>query len=112
MVPAALEVMAAWGFDYRTQLIWAKDKIGLGEWIRLQHEVLLIGRRGAFPPPPTGVRSPSIITAPRAEHSAKPDVFAEMIERWYPESAKIELFRRGTARRGWGAWGNEAEAAQ
>ena len=112
MFPAALEVMTAWNFDYRTHLIWAKDKIGLGEWVRQQHEILLIGRRGAFPPPPTAVRSPSVVTAPRREHSAKPDVFAEMIERWYPESAKIELFRRGPARPGWEAWGNQAEAAQ
>lgn len=112
MFPTALELMAAWGFDYRTDLIWAKDKIGLGEWVRQQHENLLIGRRGEFPPPPTAVRSPSVVTAPRSEHSAKPDVFAELIERWYPESAKIELFRRGGARPGWAAWGNQAEAAE
>jgi N6-adenosine-specific RNA methylase IME4 len=53
-----------------------------------------------------------VVTAPRSEHSAKPDVFAELIERWYPESAKIELFRRGPARLGWAAWGNQAEAAE
>jgi N6-adenosine-specific RNA methylase IME4 len=111
MVPSALEVMAAWGFDYRTDLVWVKDKIGLGEWVRQQHEVLLIGRRGAFPAPPTAVRSPSVVRAPRSEHSAKPDIFAELIERWYPESAKIELFRRGPPRPGWKAWGNQAEAA-
>jgi N6-adenosine-specific RNA methylase IME4 len=112
MVPSALDVMAGWGFDYRTQLIWGKDKIGLGEWVRQQHEVLLIGRRGAFPPPPAAVRSPSIVQAPRGKHSVKPDVFAEMIERWYPESVKLELFRRGPVRPGWAAWGNEAEAAE
>jgi N6-adenosine-specific RNA methylase IME4 len=113
MIPAALEVMAAWGFEYRTEIIWGKDKIGLGEWVRQQHEPLLIGRRGSFPPPPTAVRSPSLVMAPRGEHSEKPAVFAEMIERWYPESPKIELFRRGPARAGWDAWGNEAlEAAE
>jgi hypothetical protein len=57
-----------------------------------------------FPPPPTAVRSPSVVTAPRGEHSAKPEVFAEMIERWYPESAKVEMFRRGEPRPGWAAW--------
>ena len=111
MVHKALAVMAAWGFEYRTQMIWGKDKIGLGEWVRQQHEVLLIGRRGAFPPPPTAVRSPSLVIAPRGKHSAKPDVFAELIERFYPDLPKIELFRRGPARPGWSAWGNEAEAA-
>jgi N6-adenosine-specific RNA methylase IME4 len=112
MAPAALELMVEWGFDYRTQLIWAKDKIGLGEWVRQQHEILLIGRMGAFPPPPVGVRSSSLVAAPRTKHSAKPDVFAELIESWYPESAKIELFRRGTPRPGWAAWGNEAKVAE
>jgi N6-adenosine-specific RNA methylase IME4 len=109
--PSALRVIVAWGFDYRTHIIWAKDKTGLGEWARNQHELLLIARRGAFPPPPTDVRSPSIVEAPLGEHSVKPDVFAELIERWYPDAPKIELFRRGLARPGWQAWGNEAEAA-
>ena len=108
MIVAALEIMATWGFEYRTQMIWGKDKIGLSEWVRQQHEVLLIGRRGAFPPPPTAVRSTSLVIAPRGKHSAKPDVFAELIERFYPTMPKIELFRRGPARKGWDAWGNEA----
>ncbi len=112
MIPSALEIMTAWGFEYRTEIVWGKDKIGLGAWARNQHEVLLIGRKGAFPPPPEAVRSPSLVIAPRLrEHSAKPEIFAEMIERWYPESAKIELFRRGPPRSGWAAWGNEAKAA-
>jgi N6-adenosine-specific RNA methylase IME4 len=111
MLQAALEVMAAWGFEYRSEIIWVKDKIGLGEWVRNQHEILMIGRRGAFPPPPTAVRSPSVIAAPRLkEHSAKPEIFAELIERWYREMPKIELFRRGPARPGWSAWGNEVKA--
>jgi N6-adenosine-specific RNA methylase IME4 len=108
MLPAALEVMRAWGFEYRTEMIWSKDKIGLGEWARQQHEPLLIGRRGEFPPPPPAVRSPSVVASPRLKHSEKPAVFAEMIERFYPTMPKIELFRRGPARKGWDAWGNEA----
>jgi N6-adenosine-specific RNA methylase IME4 len=71
----------------------------------------MIGRRGSFPPPPQAVRSPSLVMAPRGEHSAKPGVFIELIERWYPGLAKIELFCRGPARPGWSAWGNEAEAS-
>ena len=106
------EVMKAWGFEYRSEIIWVKDKIGIGQWVRNQHETLLIGRRGAFPPPPEAVRSPSVIMAPRGDHSAKPDIFAELIERFYPNLPKIELFRRGPARPGWSAWGTEAEAAE
>jgi N6-adenosine-specific RNA methylase IME4 len=115
MMPEAFEVMAAWGFKCRTDMIWMKDKIGIGEWVRNQHETLFIGRKGAFPPPPTAVRSPSVVRAPRLkEHSAKPEVFLELIERWYPNMPKIELFRRGASRPGWAAWGNEvkAEAAE
>jgi N6-adenosine-specific RNA methylase IME4 len=104
-------VMKAWGFDYRSEIIWVKDKIGIGHWVRNQHENLLIGRKGAFPPPPEALRSPSVVVAPRRRHSAKPEVFAEMIERWYPDMPKIELFRRGPARTGWSAWGNEAKEA-
>ena len=113
MTPKALAVMTAWGFDYRTHMVWGKEdeKIGIGKWCRNQHELLLIGRRGSFPPPPELARSPSLIIAPRGEHSEKPAIFAELIERWYPEAPKIELFRRGLPRPGWAAWGNEVEAA-
>lgn len=85
----ALQVMMAWGFKYRTNLVWVKDKLGLGAWLRNQHELLLIGRRGEFPPPPETMLPLSIIRAPRTDHSAKPDVFAEMIEGWYPDAPKI-----------------------
>ena len=103
--------MEAWGYSFRSEIIWVKDKIGIGQWVRNQHEILLIGRKGSFPPPPEAARSPSVIAAPRGEHSAKPEVFAELIERWYPDMPKIELFRRGPARPGWAAWGNEVKAA-
>lgn len=110
MVPKALDVMMTWGFEFRTSMVWAKDKTGIGQWCLNQHELILIGRRGSFPPPPPAVRSSSLIMAPREGHSAKPEVFAELIERWYPDLPKIELFRRGPPRPGWSAWGNEAVA--
>jgi N6-adenosine-specific RNA methylase IME4 len=47
--------------------------------------------------------------APIGRHSAKPELFAEMIEQLYPTVPKIELNRRGQARPGWDAWGAEAE---
>jgi N6-adenosine-specific RNA methylase IME4 len=50
-----------------------------------------------------------LIEAPATEHSRKPAVFAELIERWYPNPfPKIELFCRGAPRPGWSAWGHEA----
>lgn len=48
----ALEVMEAWGFNYRTHAIWDKVKIGMGYWFRGQHELLLIGTRGDVRTPP------------------------------------------------------------
>jgi hypothetical protein len=51
-----------------------------------------------------------VIDAPVGAHSEKPAIFAEMIESWYPDLPKIELFRRGPARPGWAAWGYEAES--
>ena len=44
--PEALDIMRAWGFEYVTHAVWVKDKIGLGTYVRHQHELLLIGQRG------------------------------------------------------------------
>jgi MT-A70 len=80
--------------------------IGLGNYVRQQHEHLLIARRGDFPCSQPANRPSSVIEAPRREHSRKPDEVYEIIERMYPELPKIELFARKT-RPGWDAWGNE-----
>jgi N6-adenosine-specific RNA methylase IME4 len=103
----AFQVLAAWGFEYRTNIVWVKDRSGLGYWVRNQHELLLIARRGDMPAPLPGDRPASVIDAARREHSQKPDEAYEIIERMYPELPKIELFAR-SARNGWAAWGNQA----
>jgi N6-adenosine-specific RNA methylase IME4/ParB-like chromosome segregation protein Spo0J len=102
-----LAVMLAWGFEYRTSLVWVKDRIGLGQWVRTRHELLLIGRRGAFPVPSEASRPDSVIEAPRGRHSEKPAVVYERIERMYPRCSKVELFAR-RARLGWTSWGDQA----
>lgn len=109
-LPECLRVMEAWGFEYRTHIVWVKDRIGTGYHARNKHELLLIGRRGEMPPPRPGEQPPSVIEAPRGEHSEKPAVFAETIERLYPEVGKIELFCR-FPRAGWSVWGNQSGAA-
>jgi N6-adenosine-specific RNA methylase IME4 len=109
MLPHALLVMAAWGFDYRSHYCWGKDKQGTGYWNFEQHELLLIGARGKIPCPSPGTQKPSLQIAPRLKHSQKPDLFLAMIEGWYPTLPKIELNRRGAPRQGWDAWGNETE---
>jgi N6-adenosine-specific RNA methylase IME4 len=104
-----MSVIKAWGFTYRTGLVWAKDKIGMGYCVRNQHEHLLICKRGEMPHPPESERCSSVIHAPRLEHSAKPEIFYGLIDRMYPNVRKIELFNRGGLDRdGWTTWGNEA----
>ena len=72
MLPEALEVMAAWGFAYRTNFVWAKDRVGTGYWNRNQHELLLVGVKGDVPAPAPGVQRSSLIESPVREHSRSP----------------------------------------
>lgn len=105
---SAIEVLRAWGFKYASHYIWRKPTVGLGYWNRSVHEVLLIGTRGKIPCPALGTQWESVIDAPRGDvHSAKPEIFLEMIEAYFPNLPKIELNRRGATRPGWSAWGNE-----
>ena len=113
-VPAleyALACMERWGFDYKSHCVWIKDQIGTGYWFRNAHELLLVGTRGIVPGPAPGAQWSSQIAGERTAHSAKPEIFLRMIEELFPTLPKIELNRRGPARPGWDAWGNEAETA-
>jgi N6-adenosine-specific RNA methylase IME4 len=109
-LPDALKVIEAWGFRYVTQMVWVKDKWGLGAYVRQQHELLLIAKRGKGLPLPKGKNRPSsVIHAKRRKHSAKPFIVHKLIEQMYPEyeNDRLEMFAR-KARRGWLAWGNQA----
>lgn len=103
-----IDVMRAWGFEYKSNYCWGKDRISLGRWQRGKHELLLIGTRGAPPCPAPGTQWESLVLAPKSIHSAKPECFLEMIDEYFPTLPKIELNRRGPARDGWSAWGNES----
>ena len=107
-LPEALEVMEAWGFEYKTNAVWVKEgRIGMGYWWRNQHEHLLVGTRGTFSPPSPENRLSSVIEASREAHSVKPVTVAEYLKKLYPDHAKIELFARNQ-RKGWFAWGNQS----
>jgi N6-adenosine-specific RNA methylase IME4 len=108
----AIGVLEAWGFQYKSNYVWGKDKISTGRWNRSKHEILLVATRGKPPCPAPGTQWDSLIMAAKGEHSAKPECFLEMIEAYYPNLPKIELNRRGPARSGWDAWGNEADNAE
>lgn len=102
-LPEALDVLRAWGFDYRSQFIWEKPQMGLGNYWRLSHEILLLGVRGGCRFRDKGLRS--CATIPRGRHSAKPEQVRAMIERASP-GPRLELFGRLPAP-GWTVWGNE-----
>jgi N6-adenosine-specific RNA methylase IME4 len=102
-------LLTAWGFEYKSEIVWVKPSIGPGQWARNRHETLLIARRGSYSPPEPEDRVDSVIEAPRGRHSEKPAIFHELIERMYPHASKLELFAR-RSRPGWVAWGNEVSA--
>jgi len=102
----AMQVMEAWGFDYKSSMVWVKDKIGMGYYARQRHEFLLIGLKGQIPAPAPEARVDSVVESPRQEHSQKPAKFYEIIEGMYPDLPKLELFARNK-REGWESWGNQ-----
>lgn len=108
-LPAAMVLLEAWGFQYRTHMVWRKSKIGMGHYVRNQHEVLLIGKRGTPVMPAERDRPPSVFDAPTRRHSEKPEIALEIIERMYPDYSRIYLFPGGPLSRGhrdsWATWG-------
>jgi N6-adenosine-specific RNA methylase IME4 len=102
----AFAVLKAWGFEYKSQLVWDKEIPGMGFWARGQHEPLLIATRGNPPLPPQEAVPASVIRERRREHSRKPEASYTIIECMYPDLPKLELFAR-QARPGWDVWGNE-----
>jgi N6-adenosine-specific RNA methylase IME4 len=102
----ALQVLHAWGFRYKTHIVWDKDSHNYGPYTSVQHELLLIGTRGACTPEKSG-SIPSVIRILKTDHSRKPDEFREIIKKMYPYGARIELFARDQ-HHGWDSWGNQA----
>ena len=105
LMPDALAVCEAWGFVYKTHLVWDKVRPYFGNYSQVQHELLLVCTRGSFVP--TGTLPHSVVTEEKSDHSSKPDRFYEIIETLYPSATCIELFAR-RARKGWDRWGNQA----
>ena len=91
--------------------MWDKVEARTGYWVRTRHEQLLIFTRGKPPAPAPGTQPHSIIEAMKGKHSAKPENFRKMIERFYPNLPKIELFQRDDGKgppKGWSLWGYES----
>lgn len=109
MLEGAFFVLKTWGFEYKSHCVWVKTRIGTGYWFRQKHELLLVGTRGKIPAPAPGTQMQSAIEAAVGEHSVKPEIFYDLIEDYFPNLPRIELFAR-KARDGWDRWGNEAPA--
>ena len=114
LMPDGIEVLRAWGFTYKTNLIWYKvrkdggpDGRGVGFYFRNVTEMILFGVRGknarTLPP---GRSQVNIIRSQKQEHSRKPDELYNIIERCSP-GPYLEMFARGV-RDGWTSWGDQA----
>jgi N6-adenosine-specific RNA methylase IME4 len=108
LLPYGFQVMKAWGFTYKTNLVWDKVRLGSGYWVRVQHEHVLIGIKGEFRKPPSSKYMRSVLTKKRGKHSEKPEALQDWIDRAWPEKSKCEYFAR-RKRLGWDSFGNEVE---
>lgn len=114
LLPEGLEIMKAWGFQYKSNIIWHKirkdggpDGRGVGFYFRNVTEVVLFGVRGknarTLAP---GRRQVNFLATQKREHSRKPDELYPIIEACSP-GPFLELFARGI-RPNWTMWGNQA----
>jgi N6-adenosine-specific RNA methylase IME4 len=114
LLAEGLEIMKAWGFTYKSNIVWHKirkdggpDGRGVGFYFRNVTEIILFGVRGknarTLAP---GRRQVNFLATQKREHSRKPDELYPIIEACSP-GPFLELFARG-ARPGWSSWGNQA----
>jgi N6-adenosine-specific RNA methylase IME4 len=115
LLPEGLAVMKAWGFTYKSNIVWHKirkdggsDGRGVGFYFRNVTELVLFGIRGknnrTLPP---GRRQVNLVSSRKREHSRKPDELYEVVEACSP-SPRLELFAR-SCRPEWVCWGDQAE---
>jgi N6-adenosine-specific RNA methylase IME4 len=115
LIAEGLEVLKAWGFTYKTNLIWYKirkdggpDGRGVGFYFRNVTEIVLFGVKGKLRTLRPGRSQVNIIPSRKREHSRKPDELYEIIEGCSP-GPYLEMFARGD-REGWTTWGKESDS--
>ncbi len=115
LLAEGLAVMQAWGFTYKTNIVWEKvrkdggpDGRGVGFYFRNVTELILFGVKGSLRTLDPGRRQVNLLRTQKREHSRKPDEQYALIEACSP-GPYLELFARGP-RRGWTVWGNQADA--
>jgi N6-adenosine-specific RNA methylase IME4 len=102
-LPDAFKLLRDWGFAYKATLVWNKEKMGMGHWLRMQCEFCLIGIKGK--PHWANTRFRDILNEPRREHSRKPDSFFEMVNE-ITHGSRLEYFSR-EQRENWHIYGND-----
>lgn len=115
LLPDGLRVMQAWGFEYKSNIVWHKirkdggsDGRGVGFYFRNVTELILFGVRGKNARTEAPGRSQvNYLSSRKREHSRKPDEQYQLIESCSP-GPYLELFARGT-RENWSYWGNQAD---
>lgn len=115
LLPEGLEVMKAWGFQYKANIVWHKirkdggsDGRGVGFYFRNVTELILFGTRGKNARTLDPGRSQvNYLSSRKREHSRKPDEQYPLIESCSP-GPYLEMFGRGV-RSGWETWGNQAD---
>ncbi|MGI5816840.1 MAG: MT-A70 family methyltransferase [Armatimonadota bacterium] len=114
LIARGLRVMEAWGFEYKTNLVWYKirkdggpDGRGVGFYFRNVTELVLFGVRGSLRTLTPGRTQVNLFATRKREHSRKPDELYDVIEDCSP-GPYLELFAR-YPRRGWHQWGDEAD---
>jgi N6-adenosine-specific RNA methylase IME4 len=115
LLPEGLQVLRAWGFDYKSNIIWHKvrkdggsDGRGVGFYFRNVTEIILFGVKGKNARTLAPARSQvNLFSTRKREHSRKPDEQYALIEKCSP-GPFLELFGRGV-RKGWTVWGNQAD---
>ena len=103
----AFTVIEAWGFQYKSCLVWIKPQLGMGNYWRVSHEFLLLGVRGSSPFEDKTCRS--WLSNRRTRHSKKPFAFRRLIEKVSP-GPYLELYgREEQPQTEWTVYGNQVE---
>jgi N6-adenosine-specific RNA methylase IME4 len=116
LLPQGIATLEAWGFNYKSNIIWHKvrkdggsDGRGVGFYFRNVTEMVLFGVKGKNArTQAAGRRQVNLLATRKREHSRKPDELYDIVEACSP-GPYLELFARG-ARRGWDVWGDQASA--
>jgi len=115
LLPEGLEIMRAWGFRYKTNIVWYKvrkdggpDGRGVGFYFRNVTELLLFGIRGRLRTLAPGRSQVNVLISRKEEHSKKPDSVYDLVQRCSP-GPYCELFSRQRVP-GWTQWGDQVDS--